>query len=164
MTTKNTPKTAEVKAAEKSEAAFKEVEKTEAKPEERSLGQSIRDVFKSKAKPSPVTVVEKEGHAVVSTDLPARTVETSVAYSAIPGCAVAAVEAWERVRHVEGGDAPFADCLPQFRQELINSAEAIYRGSQPSAGETTQAKYEREVAKIRSRQEDAKAKAAVVAA
>jgi hypothetical protein len=132
--------------------------------EEKSLGQSIKDVFKPKSKtPPPVKVEEKEGHAVTVVDVPARSVEVSLAYSAIEGCAVAAVEAWERVRDAKAGDVPFAEAQPDFRQHLINSAEEIYRGGQPAVTDTTQAKYEREVAKIRSNQEESKAKAAKVA-
>lgn len=116
-----------------------------------------------KDKKAAPKVGDKEGHAVMSVDVPARTVDVSIAYSAVEGCAVATVEAWDKVRNVKGGDAAFADALPSFRQDLLNLAEGIYRGSQPSAGDTTQAKFEREVAVIRGKQEEVKAKAAKVA-
>lgn len=135
------------------------------KPEQKSLGQSIEDILIAKSKASvPLKVTEKDGHAIVTVGLPARSVETSIAYSSIDGCAIATVEAWEKVRNVKGGDAAFADCLPAFRQDLIYSAENIYRGGQPSEGETTMAKFEREVGVIRGKQETAKAKAAKAAA
>jgi hypothetical protein len=116
-----------------------------------------------KAPPAP-KIEEREGHAIMSVDVPARTVEVSLAHSPIEGCALAAVGAWEKVRNVAGGDAAFADCGAEFRRELINAAEAIYRGGQPMTTDTTMAKFEREVAVIRGKQEEAKAKAAKASA
>lgn len=118
---------------------------------------------KSKAKQQSVKVEDKEGHAVVSVDVPARTVEVSVAHSDIPGCAIAAVEAWDKVRDVEGGDVVFANALPEFRQHLINAAEGVYRSGTVLQGDTSLARFEQEVAAIRGRQDREKAKTAKAA-
>jgi len=126
---------------------------------------STKPPAKPKAKEAPpVKVEEKEGHAVMSVDVPARTVEVSIAHSPIEGCAVAAVEAYNKVRNIKGGDVAFADADVQFRRELINSAETIYRGAQPSVGDTLFARFEREVVQIKRKQDEEKVKTAAEAA
>jgi len=102
---------------------------------------------------SALKVDDKDGHAVVSVDVPAHTAEVSVAHSAIPGCAVAAVEAWDKVRNVEGGDADFAHSLESHRRDLVYHAEAIYKGGSVAPGDSTIARFEQEVIRIKGRQD-----------
>lgn len=100
-------------------------------------------------------VADKDGHAVMTVEVPARTVEVSIAHSAIEGCAVAAVEAWDKVKGV--GDPSFADCLPDHRRDLMYHAEGVYRGNKPSEGDTSMARFEQEVTRIKREQGKAKA-------
>lgn len=97
------------------------------------------------------------GHAIVSVDVPAHTREVAIAHSLIPGCAVAAVEAWDAIKASD--DAPFAACAPQHREKLMAHAEAVFTSGQVASGDTALAKFERKVAEIKKAQEDA-AKAA----
>jgi hypothetical protein len=94
------------------------------------------------------------GAAIVSVDVPAHTKEVAVAFSQIPGCAVAAVQAWDTVRG--NGDAPFASSVLAHQMKLVAHAESIYRGGSPMSGDTALAKFEREVARIKSEQDKEK--------
>lgn len=99
-------------------------------------------------------IKEVGGAAVATVNVPAHKRETVVASSAIEGCAVAAVEAWNKVRGKD--DATFEAAVGDFKQTLLNHAESVYKTGQVMDGDTTLARFEQEVAKIRGRQIEAK--------
>lgn len=90
------------------------------------------------------------GHAIATIEVPAHRREVEIAYSAIEGCAIAAVEAWNTVRGE--GDARFEVCDPSYRSTLMAHAESVYGGAAPLAGDTALALFEAEVARIRAEQ------------
>ena len=90
------------------------------------------------------------GAAVATVNIPAHKREVVVAQSAIEGCAVAAVEAWDKVRGKD--DATFAAAVGDFKMTLMNHAESVYKTGQALQGDTSLARFEQEVAKIRARQ------------
>lgn len=100
---------------------------------------------------------EVGGAAVATVSVPAHKREVVVAQSSIEGCAVAAVEAWDKVRGKD--DATFAAAVDDFKRTLINHAESVYRTGKVMEGDTSLARFEQEVAKIRVRQDEAKKKA-----
>lgn len=101
---------------------------------------------------------EVGGAAVATVNVPAHRREVVVASSAIEGCAVAAVEAWDKVRGKD--DATFAAAVGDFKLTLMNHAESVYKTGQVLQGDTSLARFEQEVAKIRARQDEAKKAAA----
>lgn len=100
---------------------------------------------------------EVGGAAVATVNVPAHKREVIVAQSSIEGCAVAAVEAWDKVRTKD--DATFAGAVDDFKRTLMNHAESVYKTGQALQGDTSLARFEQEVAKIRARQDEAKKKA-----
>jgi hypothetical protein len=91
-----------------------------------------------------------DGHAIATVNIPAHQQEVEVAYSAIDGCAVAAVEAWNDVRGEN--DARFEVCDPSYRSTLMAHAESVYKGAAPLEGDTMLALFEQRVANIRAEQ------------
>lgn len=98
------------------------------------------------------------GKAVATVSIPAHEQQVVIAESSIEGCAVAAVEAWDKVRGSD--DAPFAKAAPDFRRTLINAAESVYRTGKTMDGDTSLARFERQVAKIKGAQDEARKAAA----
>ena len=84
----------------------------------------------------------------------ASTREVVIAESKIPGCAVAAVQAWSTVKGT--GDAAFADAQGSFQRELINSAEEVFKTGKTFGEDTSLGRFEREVLRIKNEQEAAK--------
>lgn len=123
--------------------------------------ESRKDEIMAKKSKASLAVEDKGGHAVVAVDVPAHSAEVSVAYSAIEGCAVAAVEAWERVKRDD--DASFGAMADSYRRELLSAAEGVYRSGVVMEGDTSLAKFEQAVASIKGKQDEAKAKAAKAA-
>ncbi len=111
---------------------------------------------KKKVKTLPVE--EREGHAVVSVDVPAHKAEVSVAHSGVPGVIAAVVEAWHKVKGDD--DAEFAKCIGEFRQNLVNHAEELHRSGIVAEGDTVMARFEQEVARIFIEQSEKAAKKA----
>jgi hypothetical protein len=99
-------------------------------------------------------IKEVGGAAVATVNVPAHKREIVIAHSAIEGCAVAAVEAWNKVKGKD--DASFADAVADFKATLINHAESVYKTGKVLEGDTSLARFEQEVAKIRARQAEAK--------
>lgn len=97
---------------------------------------------------------EVGGAAVATVNVPAHKRQVVVAQSSIEGCAVAAVEAWDKVKGKD--DASFADAVGDFKQTLLNHAESVYKTGQVLEGDSALARFEQEVAKIRGRQIEAK--------
>jgi hypothetical protein len=97
------------------------------------------------------------GAAVATVTVPAHKTEVVIARSSIEGCAVAAVEAWNKVKGKD--DATFEAAAPDFKQHLINHAESVYRTGKTMDGDTMLARFEHEVARIKDRQREAKEKA-----
>ena len=93
---------------------------------------------------------EVGGAAVATVNVPAHKREVVVAQSSIEGCAVAAVEAWNKVRGKD--DATFEAAVGDFKLTLMNHAESVYKTGQALQGDTSLARFEQEVAKIRARQ------------
>lgn len=96
----------------------------------------------------------ESGNAILRVDVPAHQKDVVLAFSQIPGCAIAAVQAWDAVRGVD--DAPFASCVMNHQMKLVSHAESIYQGGPPMLGDTMFAKFEREVARIKSEQDKEK--------
>ena len=119
------------------------------------------DAKKPKPQAKTLPVEEREGHAVVTVDVPAHKAETVIGHSSIPGVIDAVVEAWHAVKGND--DAEFAKCVSAHRQDLINHAEEVFRSGITTEGDTVMARFEREVAKIKLREEEKKAKAAKAA-
>lgn len=109
---------------------------------------------------------EINGAAVATVNVPAHKAQVVVAQSSIEGCAIAAAEAWDKVRGKGPGsqaDADFASATREFRQHLINSAEEVYKTGKALEGDTVQARFERELLKIKGKQDEAKKAAAAKA-
>ncbi len=123
--------------------------------------EKARKEAQPKKQPKTLPVEEREGSAVVSIDVPARKQEVVIGHSATPGVIDATVEAWHAVKGND--DAEFALCTAEHRRDLINHAEEVFRSGVTTEGDTVMARFEREVAKIRSREEEKKAKAAKAA-
>jgi hypothetical protein len=131
--------------------AKKEAHKKDDQPVVNDADQSVAVIAddpkpKAQKKVKTLPVEEREGHAVVSVDVPAHKAEVSVAHSGVPGVIAAAVEAWHKVKGDD--DAEFAKCLAEFRQNLINHAEEVHRSGVVTEGDTVMAKFEAAVAKI----------------
>ncbi len=110
---------------------------------------------KTKGQPKPLAVEERNGQAVALVDVPAHTAEVPLASSKIDGVISATVEAWHEVKGHD--DAEFALCVSEFRRELVNHAEEVWTKNVITEGDTVMARFEREVAKIKLREEDKKA-------
>ena len=93
------------------------------------------------------------GQAVATIQVPEHTAQVIVASSSIAGCAVAAVKAWNKVKAKD--DADFASAEGGFRQHLLNHAESVYRTGKVLDGNTSLARFEQEVAKIKDAQDRA---------
>ena len=130
------------------------LEQAEAERQERA---KRREDAQPKKQPKTIPIEEKEGQAVATFDVPAHTAEVPVAKSKIDGVLAATVEAWHSVKG--NGDAEFALCVSEFRQNLVNHAEEVFLKNVVTDDDTVMARFEREVAKIKLREEE-KAKAA----
>jgi hypothetical protein len=120
---------------------------------------SSKDVgYEPSKKVKTLPIEEREGHAIVSVDVPAHKAEVSVGHSTVPGVIAATVEAWHKVKGHD--DAEFAKCTREHRQDLINHAEEIHRTGVVMEGDTVMARFEQEVAKIYRREEEKAAKKA----
>lgn len=108
--------------------------------------------------PTPLKVKDVGGAAVATLSVPAHKTEIVIAQSSIPGCAVAAIEAWNKVKGKD--DADFASAAGEFKQQLMNSAESVYKTGKTLEGDTMMARFEHEVAKIKGRQDAARKAAA----
>lgn len=104
-------------------------------------------------------IQDKGGHAVATVEVPAHSQEIIIAKSPIDGCAIAAVQAWDAVKGE--GDADFAHAAGAFQRDLIYAAEAVYQTGKVLEGDSSLAKFEAEVLRIKT--EQAKAKQPVVA-
>lgn len=111
---------------------------------------------------SKSTVEAKGNHVVTSVEVPAHKAEVVIAHSPIEGCAIAAAEAWDKVKGDD--DADFATATESHRRELVYAAEAVYKTAQVAEGDSIPARFEQEVARIKIEQDEAKAKAAKKAA
>lgn len=96
--------------------------------------------------------------AVRVVDIPAHQREVVLAHSMIPGCAVAAVEAWDAVKGE--GDASFAAAAAPFKEKLVNHAESVYQSGQVLGGDTALARFEQKVAEIKGQQDRERREAA----
>lgn len=112
----------------------------------------------AKAKAKEPELQDVGGKAVATVSVPARKQQVVIAQSAIEGCAVAAIEAWDKVRGAD--DATFAMAHPDFKRTLINHAESVYTTGRTLDGDTALARFERQVAKIKGAQDEARKKAA----
>src|SRR6476646_1409919 len=106
----------------------------------------------------PPKVTDRDGHAVMTVNVPAHKAEVVLAHSAIDGCAIAAAEAWDDVRG--SGDASFALCSGEHRRDLINHAEEVYTSGIVTKGSTVMALFEQAVQRIKGRQDAEAAEAA----
>lgn len=97
------------------------------------------------------------GAAVATVNVPAHKRQVVVAQSAYEGCAIAAVEAWDKVKGRD--DASFADAVVDFKFTLMNHAESVYKTGKALEGDTALARFEQEVARIRAQQDEAKKQA-----
>ena len=104
---------------------------------------------KATKKGEKIVLADKEGVVVATVDVPAHQAEVSLASSSIEGLALAAANAWDKVKADD--DASFATASGSFRQHLINTAEETFNSGHTVTHEgTTQRLFEDEILKFKA--------------
>lgn len=116
-------------------------------------GSTPEDIVNGGGEPA-INLTSGSHHVSAIVNVPAHQSEVVIARSLIEGCAAAAAEAWDKVKG--DGDADFASMSSDYRRDLMYAAEGVYQSGAVLEGDSTLAKFEREVAKIKKSQDDKK--------